>query len=172
MPRHWIVGLSDIKRIEHPTGEQQPTYLDGGDWTVQESVLGSQPIRYLRFPISAPSSGTNNILVTYTTRHVHTDELDTIPPNDLEPVCWLAASWVADARSADEADSSSPTINADVVNYREGVTRWARVASRLRDRFEKHVGVNNGTAPAGAFVDWDVRPQYGGEYLFHRSRGR
>jgi hypothetical protein len=176
LPRHWIVGFSAIKTIEHPAGTtatyQAPTYLGDGDYTIREGVLGQQPIRSLRFPLTAPESGTDNILVTYTTRHVHTDELDTIPPQDLEAVCWLAASWVADARSADEADSSSPTINADVVNYREGVTRWARVASRLRDRFEKHIGVSNGTTAAGAFVDWDVRPQTGRDYLFHSNRYR
>jgi hypothetical protein len=176
LPRHWIVGFSTIERIEHPAGTtsayQTPTYLDDGDYTIREGVLGGQPTRVLRFPLTTPESGTENILVTYTTRHVHTDELDTVQPQDLEAVCWLAASWVADARSADEADSSSPTINADVVNYREGVTRWARVASRLRDRFEKHIGADNGVTAAGGFVDWDVSPTYGRDFLFHPRRSR
>ncbi len=173
LPSRWIVGFSTISRIEHPTGEQYPAYLDGDDWIVRLDVLGQQPIRYLRFLADAPVSGTDNVLLSYTTRHVHTDEYSTLPPNDVEPVCWLAASWVADARSADEADTAAPTINADVVNYREGVTRWARVASRLRDRFEKHIGAgSDGVTAAGGFVDWDVSPTYGGDYLFHGRRRR
>ncbi len=172
LPSRWIHGFSSIRQIEHPTGEQRPVYLDGNDYRVEQSVLGRQPLRYLRFFLSAPESGTDNVLLTYTTRHVHTDELDTLPPEELEAVCWLAASWVADARSADEADTSSPTINADVVNYREGVTRWARVASRLRDRFQKHVGADSGVPAAGGFVDWDVASTGGGDRLFHRNRWR
>lgn len=178
LPRRWVWGLSFLKSVEHPAGEQFPVLLEPTEYGVREATTGQQPVRSLRFPSLVPASGTDNVLVTYTTRHVHTDELDTVPADDLLAVCWLAGSIAADMAAAKMAASSDSTLAADSVNYRDGTARWHAVAKRLRERYQAHIagglaGEGTTVPPAGRWVDWDASLAEGaGDRLYHRRRYR
>ena len=161
LPRGWVYGLSRLVSIEYPAGEQTPTMLTTEATTIRESVLGGQPVRVLRFLGITPESGTDNILVTYTARHVHSSEADSIPADDLPAVCWLAAAQIADGLAADKAASSDSTINADTTNHRDGEQRWASVARRLRERYAEHLGLRGPVAAASAIKNLNPSAQFG-----------
>lgn len=171
LPARWIWGQSVMNSIEHPAGDQVPTMLDQDDWRVWESVTAGQPVRAIRF-LSTPESGTDNILLRYTSRHTHTDDLDTVPPAHLEAVCWLAGSYLAEWLSAEAAGHNDSTISADVVNYRDARDRWAKAANRLRERYQTFIGINRESPAAGTVRDLDPALAWGGDRLFHGRRWR
>jgi len=173
LPRLWVHGFSAIQEIEYPAGSQNRDLLEDGDWEILEGVLGIQPTRKLRFA-STPESGTDNIVVTYTTRHVHTDELDSVPPDDFTALTWLAASYAARTLSAHMAASSDPTVGADAVNHRDGQIRWASVAKEFERLYKDHLGVGRDvqSGPVSRFADWDLGASDCGDLIFHRRRLR
>lgn len=168
LPSRWVRGFSQIIEIEYPAGEQVPTTVDPADWFIRESVLGVQPTRLLRFRATVPASGTDNMLVRYTSRHVHTTETDTVPADDLDAVCCLAGAIVAEMLGAARADSADATINADTVNHRDGEQRWAAVARHLRARYDAHLGLGGKVAAASLSTDWDTAFSGGEDRLFRR----
>lgn len=172
LPGKWVWGLSSIIDIEHPADQQERVLLDDGDYEVLETTLSGIPRRLLHFPHLTPASGTNNVLVRYTSRHEHTDERDSIPANDFDALVWLAASFCAEYLAGDMAHSARPTITADSVDHQAGEERWGNVARRLRKLYDEHVGAGNesGVAGAGAFVDWDTTAFDGRPWLNRRRR--
>ncbi|MEK9722019.1 MAG: hypothetical protein VW405_00865 [Rhodospirillaceae bacterium] len=168
LPAGWVWGLSRLLSVEYPAGDQTPTLLDADDVGVHESVLGVQPVRAVRFR-STPASGTDNIVVRYTTRHTHTDEGSTIPADDLDAVLSLAAAYGADTLAAWSARQSEPTIGAEVVT-RDGVQKWRDVAAQLRKRYEAAVG--GGLTAASGVRDWDTKDSLGRDRLLHPGRWR
>lgn len=176
LPRFWALGFSRVLEVEYPAGEQPRTILEPDDYEVVNTLLGLQPRRYLEFRVGAPESGTNNLVLRYTARHVHTDELDTIPPGDMEPVCWLAASYAAVELASKMAASSDSTIAADSVNYRDGVTRWRDVAKQYQALYDQAMGRGKEAAgsvvAAGLVTEWDTAPQWGATHFYHPSRRR
>lgn len=172
LPSKFVWNLSRIISVEYPADQQYPIYLDSMDWTVLEKIVHGQPVRFLRFPYQIPDSGTNNILVKYTTRHEHSDEYSTIPPEDLEAVLWLAASYAAITLSAKSAATTDSTIDADSVNYRDAETRWGSVAKRLKEMYENRVINPDSAAPAGFTDEWDSMLSTRGEFMWHPRRWR
>lgn len=172
LPRLWVWGLSALREVEYPTGNTPRTILDSEEaYEILDGVLGPQPTRRLSFGGNPPDSGTGNVLVRYTTAHIHTDEQDTIPAADYDAVCMLAGAYAAEMMSGKMAASSDSTIAADSVNYRDGEQRWRSVAKTLRERYAKLVGAGGMPAvAAGRFANWDVRPAWGGERMFHPRR--
>lgn len=173
LPRLWIDGFSSIREIEYPAGEQTRLIVDENEYEILASVLGPQPTRLLHWMDTTPSSGTSNILVRYTTRHVHTDEMDSVYPDDFDALCQLAGSEAALALAAKMAASSDPVITSDSTNYRDGEQRWRSVAKALRERYEDHMGQGDATPTAASKVaDWDTQFSWGRDFLFHGRRGR
>lgn len=176
LPGRWIPGLSVMLDLEHPTGEQMRRLVEGNDWEIVEGHLGVQPTRYLRFVTGVPELGTDNIRLRYTTRHVHTDELDTVPAHDFDAFCWLASSFAALKMAAKAAASSDSTIAADSVNRRDAEQRWHSVATELRKLYEVHMGIGgsdgkSGQQPAGITTEWDQRDRLH-TMFWHSSRTR
>ena len=161
LPRFWVAGFSSVREVEYPTGNNPRSVLEDFDWEILDSELGLQPTRLLRF-YSAPSSGTDNLIVRYSAIHVHTDELDTVPYADLDALCWLAASIGADMLAAKMAGSSDATISSDSVNYRDGEQRYRSIAKQYMDLYLRHIGAGgagadgSSVAAAGRLVDWDL----------------
>lgn len=171
LPARWVQGFSDIIEVEHPAGEQTRVLLDGADYEILETVLGGIPQRTVHFPGITPAAGTNNLLLRYTARHEHTDELDTVPASDLDALAWLAGSYAAESLAGDMAHSARPTITADSVDHQAGEERWGAVAARLRSLYNEHIGAGtNGQAGSGAFVDWDTAAFDGRPWLNRRRR--
>lgn len=173
LPSRWIHGISDLANIEYPLGMQTRSVLEPDDWELIDSVVGGQPTRRLHFKVIVPEPGTSNIRLWYTTRHIHTDEENTIPHEDLTSVVCLAASYACLILAARAAGSTEPTIHADSVNHRDGEQRWRLVAKELRDRYLKRITSTGATVgAASATRDWDITPALGGDWLMRRNRLR
>ena len=183
LPGRWVRGMSTIREIEYPTGNQPRTIVESQEYEIVESVLGTQPTRKLHFVTGTPESGTENILVRYTTRHVHTDELDTVPAQDLDALCMLAGAYGALSLAAKAASSQDPTINVDGVNRGPDETsRWLKVADALRAAYARAMGLSMGNGKDGAlgssvaagftFKDWDTDLSSGADRVFHGRRWR
>jgi len=175
MPRRWVLGLSSMQEIEYPldTATGKRLLLDDDSWEITEGVLGMQPTRSLRFISVVPESGTNNILVRYTTRHVHTDDENTISGQDLDAVVCLAASYCCLQLAAHAASTTSPTIAADVVVGRDMASQWQSLAKDLKAKYTEHVLGGGADTPVGAASvtrDWDIYPSIPGtDFLFHKK---
>ena len=173
LPRLWVRGFSQVQRIEHPTGNQPASILDTEEYELYDSVLGPQPTQKLRFSRTTPGSGTDNISFIYTAHHIHDDENDTVWPEDIEALCWLAAAFGADMLAAKMAASSDTTIAADSVNYRDGEARWHSVSKHYMDLYKNYMGQGKEAVSAGnAYSDWDASLSGGGDRLFHTRRRR
>jgi len=175
LPRRWVIGLSQIVDIEHNMGTQYRSVLEMGDFQIVESALGLQPVRSLRFLTLVPEDGSDNIRLRYSTRHVHTDEEDTIPPDDLNAVACLAASHACLFMAAKAAGASEPTIQADSVQHRDGEQRWRSVSKELRARYIEIIrGVtsDDGVSAASVTRDWDISSMMDVDFMFHRRRTR
>ena len=148
------------------------------------SVLGIQPTHKIRFR-ATPSSGTDNIIFRYTTKHEHDDELDTIPTHDFDAVMWLATSYACLSLAGKMSQSVDSTINVDSADYRGGQTRWEAMAKRYRELYQDHVGSASssfgGQAPGAGggatrgvnrIGDWDVNLSSGADRLWHGRRWR
>ncbi len=173
MPRHWIQGFSNIVGIEYETGEQRREFLELRDYEVVKSRLGPQPTTRWRFIEEIPSLGTNNIAVRYTTRHVHNDEISTIPLMDLEAVVALAGSNAALKLSAQAAKSSDSAFAADAVNHRDAQIRWNAVSLALRRVYNSQLArPTTALEPSGFTDEWDVKFSNQSDYLVHSKTTR
>ncbi len=171
LPGRWIAGFSRVNSIEYPTGNQPRTILEASDYQIVDTVLGRQPLRALEFA-STPDAGTDNILVSYTTRHVHNDELDTVPAEDFEAVTWLAASIACATIATKMAGSSDSVIAADSVQYRDSQLRYKQQSEAFKKMYDDFVKGDGSVRAAGAMTDWDTNMSYRGDRLFHPRRWR
>lgn len=172
LPSKWINGFSRVVGIEFPANEQIPSVFETIDYELRESVLGVQPVQFIRFRVNVPESGTNNVQLFYTTHHEFSSEYSTIPANDLDAVLWLAASYAASALSARGAGSIDSSMSADVVNYRDASSKWASVAKMLKDMYLNRVVSPDSASPVGSTENWDSALSFGFPYLWHNRRIR
>lgn len=179
LPRHWVAGFSTISSLEYPAGEQSARLLAPEEYTVTESALGTGLTRRLHFPQITPDSGTDNLIVRYTTRHSHTDELDTVPADDLDAVSLLAAAYGAKFLAAKAAANQDSTLNADMVSRQTETDRWLKLAKEYRAAYARHLGLGGGedggksSVAAGFYVqDLDTNLTGGHDRLFHSRRFR
>jgi hypothetical protein len=155
LPANWVTDFSSILAVESPIGQNPASYLKEELYGVYVSYLERQLTMSIRF-LSAPSSGTNNVLLTYTTRHTHDTLNDTIPPGDFDAFICLAASRCALALSAKQAGSSDSTIMSDSTDHRGGDSRWRAVANELRKRYEDALHIGGTVSAAYGTGNWDA----------------
>ncbi|WP_053549839.1 hypothetical protein [Desulfuromonas soudanensis] len=144
LPAEWVEGFSQVRRVEYPIGEIPETLLDAGEWALYLSPLGLS----LRLIEVAPVV-TESVRVTLTVPRLEAD----IPPGDVDAVACLAASICLRTLAALYGQTSDPTIQADVVNYRSKMDEFRRMADSLEARFNAHLGIDkDGSAPAAGVV--------------------
>jgi hypothetical protein len=165
----WQEGLSMVSAVEYPAGEQVPSYLEAGDWTIYRATDGEK----LRF-FATPEAGTNNILVSYTAPRSHDTVTNNVLTGDLQAFYALAGSEAALMLAAKAAASSDPTISADSADHRDGEQRWRSVAKELRARYQAHFGMGKDAPVRAAYGvgEWDTRASDGRDQLVHRRRLR
>jgi hypothetical protein len=177
MPRRWILGFSSMQEVEYPveSNVSERNLLEIDDWELVSDFLGPQPTRQFRFKALAPDQGTSNVLVRYTTSHLHTTLESTIPLEDYDAVILLAASYACLQMATRAAGASDPTIAADAVQHRDETARWQALAKELRTRYTDRFRKSDATtlAPASVTRDWDIHTSVPGEpFLFKSSRWR
>jgi len=171
-----VDGASSIQSIDYPAGTvavgYTPTWLDpDNDWTYYRNETGL----YLRLTSAQPTAS-EKVRVTYTAPHTHTSATDTVPSQDLDALCDLAAYYACLALATKAAASSDSVIAADSTNYRDGQLRFKQQAEEWLASYGERMGISVGkdgtTAPAGASStgDWNRTNTVGGAFLTHSRR--
>jgi hypothetical protein len=132
LPEGWNPGLSGILCVEFPAGLIPEVILDSRDYKLYQSPAG-QKLRILNIIPTAEEA----IRVTY--NGLHTEE--TLPEADQEAVASLAASICCGQLAAAFGNTSDPTIQADVVNYRTKTDEFRRLADFLEGQYKEHLGI-------------------------------
>lgn len=166
LPSQWISDFSRILSVEYPVGDNPAAYVDDEAFGLYVSVSEGQVTQKLRF-LSAPVSGTDNVYVAYTTRHVHDTVEDTIPAADLAAFYALCASRCALMLASKQAASSDSTIMADSTDFRGGEQRWRGIARELRQRYQDALHIGSTVAAAYGTGNWDAYLSRGEDRLVH-----
>lgn len=139
LPAGWVAEFSRILAVEYPVGENPPHLLAADEWSLYRSPQGYQ----LRLRLDKPAAG-ESVRLTYTAPRTETE----LPAADLDAVACLAASICLRTLAALYGQTSDPTIQADVVNYRSKTDEFRRLADALEERFHVHLGID----PRGGVV--------------------
>lgn len=168
----WSDGFSRVTSIDYPAGTvvagYTPTWLDPDiDWRYYR--VGTT--LYLRLVSHAPAA-TEKLRVTYTARHSHTTVSDTVPAQDLDALCDLAAHYACTMLATKAAGNQDSVIAADATNYRDAQLRYSQQAKAWLDSYERRMGLKAGIAPASAMADWTRPSTLGYPTLTHGRRWR
>ena len=165
LPASWDDDFSVIRSIEYPIGSIPPTLFDSHDFYTSPSET----------KIQTPSAVANaeNARIKFTIRHVVSGAADTIPVDDLEPVCNYAAAVLFDELAAAYSGDQDSTIPADSVDHQSKAEEFRRQASNLRKRFYDQIGVDpKKNVAAGTVVNLDMLNSQGNDRLTHSNRYR
>ncbi|MEA5113023.1 MAG: hypothetical protein VB050_03265 [Geobacteraceae bacterium] len=143
MPAGWTEGISAIVSVEYPVGTVPETLLESDDWAEYMTPAGKK----IRLMHDAPSAA-EHVRVLY--QAVHTEV--TLPATDLEAVANLGASICQRLLAALYAQTSDPTIGADVVNYRSKADEFRRLADANEAQYNGHLGIGKDTPAAAAMA--------------------
>ena len=164
-PSGWVGDFSSIRSIEFPIGEVPETLLDNDEYAIYQTPAKKQ-IRL----INERPSASESFRVCFTLPR--TDS--TIPDNDVDAVCNLAASVCLEQLANAFAQTSDSTIGADSVNYRTKSADFSSRAKRHFQLYKEHMGIREDdiTPPASAVTDLDMKYPGGAGRLTHPRRER
>lgn len=144
LPEGWLPDFSRILAIEYPIGDEPETLLASDAWKFYRAPAGLK----LRLLEDTPAVG-EFVRVTFTVIRAEAD----VPVSDEDAVACLAASICLRTLAALYGQTSDPTIQADVVNYRSKTDEFRRLADSLEERFNAHLGIDpKGSAPAASAI--------------------
>lgn len=167
VPSDWIDGASVIRQVEYPKGTRPPDYLDRDEYRTYRTPTGL----VTQFD-TAPASGAT-ARVSYTTLHVVSASVGTIPDHRVDAVCNLAAmvacQWLAN-RFSQQGDS---TIGADSVDHKSKAAEYSGRARELKRAYLDAMGITDLAGPKAANVnqDWDQGYPWGMDRITHPRRG-
>lgn len=169
LPTGWQEGLSTIRQIEYPTGRRLPSLLENDDWGFYLTPIGKR----IRLLSVTPNTG-ETLRITYTKPHLIDAVSSSVSGLDEEAVADLAASIGLTDLAAAFANTQSPTLTADSVNYADKSRTYLDIAEKLKARYRKHLGLDqqSDTPPVGGFVEQDRAASDGGDLLTHPRRLR
>lgn len=179
MPSSWVEGFSNIiGRIEYPADDyQSPAYIEADEWIFFKKLVNSVTTTYIRFTTFIPSNG-KKARFLYTVPHTLNDTTNTIIDNDIEAVVTLAASLCFWALAAKFAQTTDPTIDADVIDYQRKSDLYTNLAKEKLATYNSLMGLGEearGAAAASAGViskDLDISFPWGEDNLTHPIRQR
>lgn len=169
LPTGWQEGLSTVRHVEYPAGERLPAVLEAEAWHFYVAPSGKK----IRLVSITPATG-QSVRITFTKPHVVDALSSTVSALDEEAVADLAASIGLTDLAAHYANTQSPTITADSVNYGDKSRAYLEIAEKLKARYRKHLGLDqqSDAPPTGGFVDQDRTASDGGDLLTHPRRLR
>lgn len=179
LPSGWIEGFSNIiDRIEYPADDyQNPVYIEDDEWIFFKKLVLTVTTTYLRFTTFTPAS-LKVARFLYIVPHTLTDSSNTIIDNDIEAVVTLTATLCFWALAAKFAQTTDPTIDADVIDYQRKSDLYTNLAREKLATYNTLMGLGaeaKGTAVASAGVvlkDLDISFPWGEDYLTHPIRQR
>lgn len=174
LPASWQIGFSTIVLAEHPVSSTPVSYIEGTDLDAElEVVKVSDTTERLHTKrVTLAASGTSQHLkLHYTAPHVIGSSTTTVPDNDFDALCFLAASYLASALAGFYADDIDPSLKADSVDFRSKAAEYRALAKEYLKRYQEHVGADEDGHPAALlYNEEDIRTSWDSELLFHRRR--
>ncbi|MCK5607336.1 hypothetical protein KAR91_35965 [Candidatus Pacearchaeota archaeon] len=181
LPSGWVEDFSYIKgRIEYPVNDdiQSRPYVDDNSWEFIRKLDGSDTTTYIRFLTFTPASS-EKARFEYTIPHSITESSVTVKDGDSEAVVSLAASMCFWALAARFAQTSDPSIEADVIDHQRKSELYRDLAEEKAKIYNALMGLgeaakSSGAASAGIAVkDFDIMyPGSIGNYLTHSIYNR
>jgi len=134
---------------------------------------------FIRFRTFVPASGKKARLL-YIVPHTLNDTTNTIPDNDTEAVITLTAGLCFWALAAKFAQTTNPSIDADVIDYQRKSDTYAALAKEKFSQYANFMGMGSdsgkgagGAAQAGTIMkEFDIVYPWGEDYLTHPSNQR
>ena len=140
----WVDRWSRVLRVEYPTGEREPSYMEARRWMV---LPGTTTFRLLA---DTPAVG-ESCTVTYSVRWPYPDDTtttDQVPAPWFEAVCALAAAEATKAQAVEYARRQSTFVQGDL--HTLDAEPLFTAAAQLRRLYEQIVLGAAGEARAGA----------------------
>lgn len=175
LPTDFIPGFSGVTGLEYPLGEgREPTLLEAEDWALYRTMENNEQKIKLRVIGVTPAAG-KKMRLSYTTLHtIPVSGAGTIPDSDFDAVAALAASLCCRSLAAKYAQTSEPTLSADVVNYQGRAAQYGDLANQLLKIYQDYIGLSKepGAPATSVTKDLDTSLSFGGDFLFHRRKWR
>jgi hypothetical protein len=164
----WSDGFSGVLSIEHPVGNEPPTFIEEDRYFVYRTPSGLE----LRFDGVQPAVG-EVFRATYTVPHLLDDTTSTLYVSDEEAVSFLGASYGCRMLATLLAHTSDPSLEADVADYGSKSEFFADRANEYQRNYREHIGKGDvPVKPSNVNQDHDVDYQWGGDKMFHPRRLR
>ena len=165
LPTGWSDGFSALHSLEYPVGKIPETFLDPRDFKLYRSPAGLK-IRLLTvIPTVAQT-----VRATYTA--LHADET-TVSAVDMDAVANLAAAVCLRLLAAKFGQTSDPTLQADVVNYRSKADEFRRLADAFEALYNEQLGIGKEShAPAASAIASAPDPSSKENLPFRLTHGR
>jgi len=161
LPSDWLDGFSSVTSVEYPVDLVPEQILDRRDWKIYGTPSGKK-LRLLNMKLPASEV----LRLTYTVCHTE----DSVSAVDLEADSDLAASVCCSMLSAASGQNSTPTIQADSVDYGSKTDQFRRLADFLESRYKGHLGIKDSDTVGAAMAS--AAPQDSGRTrLTHGRRG-
>ena len=167
LPAGWQADFSGLRSVEHPIGENPPSFLE------RDRIGFYHTPTALQIMLPDPIAASASVRLNYTIRHQVEAATDTIRADDREPVCAYAAAILLDQLAALFAGDNSTTIQADNVDHNSKGREYAARATALRSRYFDTLGIEpKRQVAAGVVVDLDFSDSQGNDRLLHPRRFR
>jgi hypothetical protein len=157
LPDGWVRDFSSFESIEYPVGSIPELFLDSRDFKLYLTPSGSR-LRVL----SATPDETEIMRAAFTVPNTEA----TLPDQDTDAVANLAAANCLRRLAAASGQTSDPTIQADVVNYRSKADEFRRLADAFEQQYNDHLGIGK-DAPVSAACAIASEPDNGPVGLVH-----
>lgn len=179
MPSSWVEGFSNIVgKVEYPADDyQNPQYIEEDEWMFFQKLVSDTTTKYIRFTTFIPANG-KKVRFLYSLPHTLSDTSNTIIDNDIEAVVAMAAALCFWALAAKFAQTTEPTIDADVIDYQRKSDLYSTLAKEKLATYNSLMGLGaeaKGFAAASAGVilkDLDIIFPWGEDFLTHPMRQR
>jgi hypothetical protein len=181
LPSDWVDGISYIVgEIEYPADStahpsQSPQYLESVDWKFFKKLVSTVTTTYLRMLTFIPASG-YTLRYEYALMHTLNETMNTINDADIEAVVSLAAALCFWALAAKFSQSTSPSIEADVIDYQRKSDMYKDLAIAKQNDYRAIMGIGKdaeGSAGAGNVTkDMDMSFAWSEDMLTHPARWR
>ena len=140
LPADFEDGLSRAVSVELPANQTPPTILEKHRWALRRRAAGLKLMLFYDAP-AAPAT----LALSYTRKHTVAVTTTTVPASDHRAVTDWASALALRAMASHFTQTSDPTREADIVNYRQRSEECIRLAESREELFFKHMGL---TSPA------------------------
>lgn len=179
MPTDWVDGISYvIGDIEYPADDyQDPNYIEKIDWMFFRKLVTTVTTTYLRFRTFKPLSG-KKARFEYALPHTLDETTNTVIDCNIEAVVTLTAALCFWALAAKFAQTTDPSIEADVIDYQRKSDMYSQLAKEKISIYNSLMGLGEeakNSAPASAGVaikDLDLAFTWSEDMLTHPMRFR